>query len=158
MEVDTNKNSECKFSDEKLTHPQHRAPSLERFFPADRAYKCYLSDIDSVLYIEWTSGKKPLCLFEVARDVGQPIESKNADVLVALSKNSLHEYPVFVVLYKVAQKDIPNYEITVKDIESFKIMQVAPKRELIGIKTPQEFADFVWKMREFYRRKFYLLD
>lgn len=134
----------------------HRFSSLERFLPADKAQKCYLSDIDSVLYVEWTSGKKPLCLFEVARDVGQPIESKNADVLVALSKNSLHEYPVFVVLYKVAQRDIPNYEITVKDIESFKIMQVAPKKELIGEKTPQEFANFIWKIREFCRRKFYL--
>lgn len=136
----------------------HRSSSLSRFLPVDKARRCYLSDIDSVLYVEWTSGKKPLCLFEVARDVGQPIESKNADVLVALSKNSLHEYPVFVVLYKVAQKDIPNYEITVKDIESFKIMQVAPKKELIGIKTPQEFAAFVWKIREFYKRKFYLLN
>ncbi len=136
----------------------HRSPSLARFLPTHQAQKCYLSDIDSVLYIEWTSGKKPLCLFEVARDVGQPIESKNADVLVALSKNSLHEYPVFVVLYKIAHKEIPNYEVDVKDIESFKVMQVAPKKELIGEKTPQEFADFIWKVRAFYKRKFYLLD
>ena len=158
MEVDTNKNSECKFSDENLTHPQHRASLLEMFFPADRAYKCYLGNTDSVLYIEWTSRKNPLCLFEVARDIGQRIESKNADVSVALSKNSLYEYPVFVVLYKVSRSEIPNYEVEVKDIESFKVMQVAPKKELIGEKTPQEFADFVWKVREFYKRKFYLLD
>ena len=136
----------------------HRSPSLARFLPTNQAQKCYLSDIDSVLYIEWTSGKKPLCLFEVARDVGQPIESKNADVLVALSKNSLHEYPVFVVLYKVAHSEIPNYTIGVKDIASFKVMQVAPKKELIGEKTPQEFANFIWKVRAFYKRKFYLLD
>ena len=143
------------------TRPQefshwHRTSSLSRFLPAEKAQRCYLTDIDSVFYIEWTSGKKPLCLFEVAKDVGQPIESKNADVLVALSESSMHEYPVFVVLYKVAQKDIPNYETTVKDIESFKIRQVAPKKVDIGEKTPQEFADFIWKIREFYRRKFYL--
>jgi len=106
----------------------HRPPSLSRFLEPGKAKKCYLSDLDSILYVEWYKDHKPLCLFEVAKDIGQSIESKNAKLLMNLSKNTLNAFPVFVVLYELADSEIPNMGICVKDIESFNIRQVAPAR------------------------------
>jgi len=133
----------------------HRPFSLSRFLKQEDADKCYMSDLDSVLYLEWCGDHKPLCFFEVARDIGQDIKGKNSKALENLSRNSLNKYPVFVVLYKVMDSDIPNSEVSVQDIENFKVRQVAPVICDIGIKTPQEFAELVWQVREHYRKKFY---
>ncbi len=74
----------------------HRPASIGRFMPAEAARSLTMADLDSVLFAEyhWPI-KLPLCLVEVAQDIGQ---EKPAGVIRKLAE--LAGIPAYVALYR----------------------------------------------------------
>ena len=81
----------------------HRVQSIARFLGFKRAAALTMVDLDSVLYTEcrW-SDKVPLCLVEVAKDVGQ---EKQAPVMARLAQ--MADIPAYIALYRPAVHQNP---------------------------------------------------
>lgn len=128
----------------------HRAPSIARFLDASQAESLTMADVDSVLFTEYDqSGKLPLALIEVARDIGQ---DKPAGVLRRLAQ--LADVPAYVALYTPASDANPTNP-NLDDIASFRVQRLWPApesgwREL----TPWQWARALVRIRGWQLKRF----
>ncbi|WP_244145323.1 hypothetical protein [Paraburkholderia mimosarum] len=128
----------------------HRAQSISRYLCRDQAESLTMVDLDSVLFTEYDhSGKVPLALVEVARDIGQ---EKPAGVMQHLAK--LANVPAYVALYTpaaTANPSSPNWD----DIESFRVRRMWPRPEAgWRVLTPAQWARALVQIRGWQMRRF----
>lgn len=121
----------------------HRAHSIGRFIGAKQAGALTMADLDSVLFAEYEYGSKlPLCLVEVAVDIGQ---AKPAGVIQNLAR--LAGIPAYVALYTHARDPNPA-NANWPDIEQFRVRRVWPRPEKQWrILTPDEWAKALVQIR-----------
>jgi hypothetical protein len=128
----------------------HRAPSIARFLGARHADALTMADLDSVLFTEYDHHKKlPLCLVEVAIDIGQ---EKPTGVIASLAR--LAGIPAYVALYTHAARPNPSNPNWM-DIAHFRVKRIWPHpesnwREL----QPAEWAQALVRIRGWQLRKF----
>jgi hypothetical protein len=128
----------------------HRVKSIARFLGPRQAGSLTMADLDSVLFAEYNyPDKLPLCLIEVARDIGQ---EKPTGVIHNLAK--LSNLPAYVVLY--SHSEYPNPSNTNwPDIEQFRIKRVWPKpEESWRTLRPEEWARALVQIRGWQLRRF----
>lgn len=102
----------------------HRAKSIGRFLGLKQASSLTMADLDSVLFAEYDyPNKLPLCLVEVARDIGQ---EKPAGVTQNLAR--LAGIPAYVALYSHSGDPNPS-NTNWPDIEQFRVKRLWPKPE-----------------------------
>src|SRR4051812_13504576 len=102
----------------------HRLKSIARFLEPKQASTLTMADLDSVLFAEYNyPNKMPLCLIEVAMDIGQ---EKPAGVIHNLAK--LADIPAFVALYTHADRPNPS-NANWPDISQFRIKRIWPHPE-----------------------------
>ncbi|KUZ59768.1 hypothetical protein WI38_22275 [Burkholderia ubonensis] len=128
----------------------HRAPSIRRYLRADLAESLSMVDLDSVLFTEYdNTGKIPLALVEVARDIGQ---EKPAGVMQQLAR--LADVPAYIALYTpaaAANPCNPNWS----DIESFRVKRMWPRPEPgWRVLTPAQWARALVRIRGWQMRRF----
>jgi hypothetical protein len=128
----------------------HRVKSIARFLEPHQANALTMADLDSVLFAEYDyPNKLPLCLVEVAQDIGQ---EKLAGVIQNLAK--MADIPAFVALYTHAVERNPANE-NWPDIEQFRVQRVWPHPEASWrTLTPQEWANALIKIRNWQLRRF----
>ena len=128
----------------------HRTASIGRFLPAEAARTLTMADLDSVLFAEyhWPI-KLPLCLVEVAQDIGQ---EKPAGVIRKLAE--LAGIPAYVALYTQSAAANPS-NVNWPDIERFRIKRLWPCPEA-GWRdlTPQQWADALVQIRGWQLKRF----
>lgn len=128
----------------------HRARSIARYLGFGRAAQLSMLDLDSVLFTEYDAlGKTPLCLIEVAMDIGQ---DKPAGVIRRLA--AMAGIPAYVALYTPAPHMNPT-NVNWKDIERFRIQRIWPHPEK-GWRdlSPGEWADALVRIRGWQMRRF----
>ena len=128
----------------------HRSKSISRFLKRRQAAAMTMADLDSVLFAEYDyPNKLPLCLIEVAFDIGQ---EKPAGVILNLAR--LANIPAYVALYTHA--DHPNPSNTNwPDIERFRVKRLWPlPEESWRVLTPEEWAHALLKIRGWQLRRF----
>jgi hypothetical protein len=128
----------------------HRVRSIGRFLTTQQADTLTMADMDSVLFAEYNyPDKLPLCLIEVAQDIGQ---DKPAGVIRNLAK--LAGIPAFVALYTHAEHPNPS-NTNWPDIHHFRIKRVWPHPEE-GWRslTPDEWANALLRIRGWQLRRF----
>jgi hypothetical protein len=132
----------------------HRVKSIARFLTDQQAGELTMADLDSVLFAEYNyPNKLPLCLVEVAMDIGQ---EKPAGVIKNLAK--MANIPAFVALYTHADKPNPSNE-NWADIDHFRIKRIWPHPEASWrTLTPQEWANALVKIRGWQLRRFQVQD
>lgn len=128
----------------------HRAPSIKRYLCREQAEALTMVDLDSVLFTEYdNTGKVPLALVEVARDIGQ---EKPAGVMQQLAR--LANVPAYVALYTAsptANPANPNWD----DIESFRVRRMWPRPEAgWRLLTPGQWARALVQIRGWQMRRF----
>jgi hypothetical protein len=109
-----------------------------------------MADLDSVLFAEYNyPDKLPLCLVEVARDIGQ---EKPAGVIQNLAK--LAGIPAYVALY--SHSEYPNPSNTNwPDIRRFRVKRVWPHPEPAWrTLTPDQWAKALVQIRGWQLRRF----
>ena len=128
----------------------HRTASISRFLPAQAARLLTMADLDSVLFAEYEYPiKLPLCLVEVAQDIGQ---QKPAGVIRKLAE--LANIPAFVALYTLSNRRNPSNK-NWPDIASFRVRRLWPSPER-GWRTltPQQWAEALVRIRGWQLRRF----
>lgn len=128
----------------------HRVKSIVRFLGQGQAAALTMADLDSVLFTEYNyPDKNPLCLVEVAMDVGQ---EKPTGVIRNLAR--LADLPAFVVLYTHANRPNPA-NANWPDISAFRVQRVWPRPEN-GWRTlsPDEWANALVQIREWQLKRF----
>jgi hypothetical protein len=128
----------------------HRARSIGRFIGHRQAESLTMADLDSVLFVEYGySGKLPLALVEVARDIGQ---EKPAGVIRELAK--MANIPAFVALYTPASRPNP-VSPAWHDIDQFRVRRLWPNPENVWhTLSPAEWADALVQIRDWQVRRF----
>lgn len=110
----------------------HRPPSIRRYLDDRTATDLSWIDIDCCEYCERC--KEPLALLELAQDVGQStkptVVTKNLAIRARIS--------AYLVFYKVLNGDIV----------SFRLRQIAPRRNAEKNLTPAQFAVFLAGLRK----------
>jgi hypothetical protein len=128
----------------------HRVKSIARFLTVQQAGALTMADLDSVLFAEYNyPDKLPLCLVEVARDIGQ---EKPAGVIQNLAK--LAGIPAYVALY--SHSEYPNPSNTNwPDIQRFRVKRVWPHPEPAWrTLTPNQWANALVQIRGWQLRRF----
>lgn len=128
----------------------HRVKSIGRFLAPRQANTLTMADLDSVLFAEYEYGNKlPLCLIEVARDIGQ---DKPAGVIRNLAQ--LAGIPAYVALY--THSDLPNpSNSNWPDIDRFRVKRLWPHPEdAWRTLTPDEWAKALVQIRGWQLRRF----
>ena len=128
----------------------HRSASISRFLPAEVSRTLTMVDLDSVLFAEYHRPiKLPLCLVEVAQDIGQ---EKPAGVIRKLAE--LADIPAFVALYTPSSTRNPG-SVEWPDIKCFRIKRLWPHPE-VGWRTltPQQWADALVQIRGWQLKRF----
>lgn len=109
----------------------HRPDGIKRFLGPKKAAQLAMIDIDCVEYCYRCS--TALALVETHRYTGRP---KTVKVLTGLAKRA--KVPAYRVAYKLGEDNL--------DIEWFDVQLLGqPGVTRLG---PQEFADFLWSLRE----------
>jgi len=128
----------------------HRVTSIGRFLQPKQAGALTMADLDSVLFAEYNyPNKLPLCLIEVARDIGQ---DKPAGVIQNLAK--LAGIPAYVALYSHSEDPNPS-NTNWPDIDGFRVKRVWPHPEPAWRSlTPQEWAKALVQIRGWQLRRF----
>lgn len=128
----------------------HRVKSIARFLSPRQADALTMADLDSVLFAEYNyPDKLPLCLVEVARDIGQ---EKPAGVIQNLAR--LAGIPAYVVLYTHAEHPNPS-NANWPDIDHFRIRRLWPRpEESWRSLTPDEWAKALVQIRGWQLRRF----
>lgn len=127
-----------------------RLRSLARYVGVECAQTASMVDVDSVLWISTdTESKAPLCLLEVARDVGQPYKPTTA--ITALARRA--SVPAYLAFYTVAPYRNP-CDARAADITQFRIRRLHPRPEF-GYRTlqPAEFAEAILQIRAWSARR-----
>jgi hypothetical protein len=127
-----------------------RLKSIARYLTAKEAGALTMADLDSVLFAEYHyPNKLPLCLIEVAMDIGQ---EKPAGVILNLAR--LADIPAFVALYTHAEHPNPS-NANSPDIARFRIKRLWPHpEESWRTLTPDEWAKALLKIRGWQLRRF----
>lgn len=128
----------------------HRVKSIARFLGARQAGALTMADLDSVLFTEYDYGNKlPLCLIEVAVDIGQ---EKPTGVIRNLAR--LAGIPAYVALY--THSEYPNPSNTNwPDIDHFRVKRIWPKpEESWRTLSPDEWAKALVQIRCWQLRRF----
>lgn len=128
----------------------HRVKSIARFLEPRQAASLTMADLDSVVFTEYNyPDKVPLCLVEVALDIGQ---EKPTGVIQNLAR--LADLPAFVVLYTPASRPNP-FNLNWSDIDSFRVRRVWPKPEAAWRQlSPAEWAQGLVRIRDWQLRRF----
>lgn len=128
----------------------HRARSIARFLKPRHAAALTMADLDSVLFAEYDfPNKLPLCLVEVAIDIGQ---EKSTGVIAKLAQ--LAGIPAFVVLYTHADHANPANQ-NWPDIDHFRIKRIWPHPEPSWrTVSPDEWAKALVQIRNWQLRRF----
>jgi hypothetical protein len=128
----------------------HRVRSIARFLEPRQADALTMADLDSVLFAEYHyPDKLPLCLIEVARDIGQ---EKPAGVIRNLAR--LAGIPAYVALYTHSQHPNPSNP-NWPDIDHFRIKRLWPHpEESWRTLTPDEWAHALVQIRGWQLRRF----
>lgn len=128
----------------------HRVKSIARFIDVRQANALTMADLDSVLFAEYNyPDKLPLCLVEVARDIGQ---DKPAGVIRKLAQFA--DVPGYVVLYTPANEPNPASPDW-PDIESFRVQRVHPHPEATWrTLRPEQWAQALVQIRGWQLRRF----
>jgi hypothetical protein len=124
--------------------------SIARFLEPKQANALTMADLDSVLFAEYNyPDKLPLCLIEVAQDIGQ---DKPAGVIHNLAR--LAGIPAYVALYTHAEHPNPS-NTNWPDIECFRVKRLWPKpEESWRSLTPDEWARALVQIRGWQLRRF----
>jgi hypothetical protein len=124
--------------------------SIARFLDPRQANALTMVDLDSVLFAEYNyPDKLPLCLVEVARDIGQ---EKPAGVIRKLAE--LADVPGYVVLYTPANAPNPANQDW-PDIESFRVQRIHPNPESTWrTLKPEQWAHALVQIRGWQLRRF----
>lgn len=122
----------------------HRVRSVSRFVGLEAAQGLKMVDQDVTLYLELESDtREPLCLVEVAIDVGQGEKPASSMARLAARAN----LPAFVVLYKIARSPNPA-DGRQFDIESFRIKRIWPAPENTWrVLSPEQWAKALLQIR-----------
>jgi hypothetical protein len=133
----------------------HRLRSIARFLDPRHAASLTMVDLDSVLFCEYDhTGKLPLCLVEVARDIGQ--ETKPAGVILNLAR--LAGVCAYVCLYSYADHQNPSNQ-NWPDISQFRVKRLWPHpEESWRTLTPDEWAKALVQIRGWQLRRFQVQD
>lgn len=128
----------------------HRARSIARFLGLRNAERLTMVDLYSVLFAEYKHPEKlPLCLVEVARDIGQ---EKPAGVIQKLAE--LAGIPAYVALYTPAESPNPSNP-NWPDIEGFRVKRLWPHPEAAWRSlTPEQWANALLRIRGWQLRRF----
>ena len=128
----------------------HRAPSIGRYLETEQAESLTMVDLDSVLFTEYdNSGKLPLALVEVGRDIGQ---DKPAGVVRRLAE--LADVPAYVALYTTAPRPNPTNP-NWADIKSFRVQRLWPQPEARWrVLTPPQWARALVQIRGWQLKRF----
>ena len=132
----------------------HRSRSINRFLTKQQAGSMTMADLDSVLFTEYDyPNKLPLCLVEVARDIGQ---EKSTGVIHGLAR--MARIPAYVALY--THSDYPNPSNTNwPDIDRFRIKRVWPHPEPSWrTLSPDQWAKALVQIRGWQLRRFEVQD
>ena len=128
----------------------HRSKSISRFLSSPQANSLTMADLDSVLFTEYHYPNKiPLCLVEVAMDIGQ---DKPAGVIRNLAR--MADIPAFVALY--SHSDDPNpANPNWQDIREFRVQRVWPHPETRWrTLSPNQWAKALVQIRGWQLRRF----
>ena len=128
----------------------HRVGSIKRYIGPEQACALTMADVDSVLFTEYNyPDKLPLCLVEVARDIGQ---EKATGVIGSLAR--MANIPAYVALY--SHSDYPNpANENWPDIERFRVKRVWPHpEESWRTLRPEQWASALVQIREWQLRRF----
>lgn len=128
----------------------HRVKSIARFLEPKQANALTMADLDSVLFAEYNyPDKLPLCLIEVAQDIGQ---DKPAGVIHNLAR--LAGIPAYVALYTHAEHPNPS-NTNWPDISQFRVKRIWPHpEESWRLLTPEEWAQALMRIRGWQLRRF----
>lgn len=128
----------------------HRVKSIARYLTAQQAGSLTMADLDSVLFTEYEyPNKLPLCLIEVAMDIGQ---EKPVGVIRNLAR--LADIPAYVALYTHAERPNPSNH-NWPDIEQFRIKRIWPRpEESWRTLSPNEWAQALVRIRGWQLRRF----
>ncbi|MBN9426153.1 MAG: hypothetical protein J0H09_06570 [Burkholderiales bacterium] len=128
----------------------HRMASIARFLRPREAASLTMADLDSVLFAEYDHGAKlPLCLVEVARDIGQ---EKPAGVIRKLAE--LADIPAYVALYELSDQPNPG-DRNWPDIAAFRVRRLWPQPEAHWRHlTPEQWAAALVRIRGWQLRRF----
>jgi hypothetical protein len=109
-----------------------------------------MADLDSVLFAEYHyPDKLPLCLVEVARDIGQ---EKPAGVIRRLAQ--MADIPAFVALYTLAAGPNPANSDW-QDIDRFRVQRLWPHPEQVWrALSPEQWANALVRIRGWQLRRF----
>jgi hypothetical protein len=132
----------------------HRFASIQRYLAPEQACSMTMADLDSVMFTEYNHASKlPLCLVEVAIDVGQ---DKPTGVISALAQQA--DIPAYVALYSHASEYNPA-DTNWPDIAGFRIKRVWPRPERRWRHlTPNEWAAALVQIRSWQLRKYLRQD
>lgn len=130
---------------ELIYNTWHREASLSRFVSEEEAHLASLTNIDVVIWNEYSNGiKKALVLIETARDTGyddkyfRPLQMMAWDLFAS----------VLVVLYTPSVLLNPEGRHGELDIASFRVRKIAPEEWPTYRKmSPQEYATFLIQER-----------
>ena len=132
----------------------HRVASIQRFIKPEHAYTLTMADLDSVMFAEYNhASKMPLCLVEVAVDVGQ---EKSAGLIAALARQA--DIPAYVALYSHASDPNPA-DSNWPDIAGFRVRRIWPTPERTWRSlSPEEWACALvqirgWQLRRYLRQE-----
>lgn len=128
----------------------HRMRSIARYLDPRKAASLTMADLDSVLYVEYSYlPKLPLCLIEVAQDVGQ---EKTAGVAQKLAE--MAGISAYVALYTHAAHPNPSSRDW-PDIERFRVKRLWPQPEPgWRVLTPAQWAHALVQIRGWQLRRF----
>lgn len=132
----------------------HRVGSIQRFIRPEHAYSLTMADLDSVMFTEYNhASKMPLCLVEVAVDVGQ---EKLTGLIASLARQA--DIPAYVALYSHSRSANPA-DANWPDIAGFRVKRVwpCPERTWRNL-SPEEWACALvqirsWQLRRYLRQE-----
>jgi hypothetical protein len=124
----------------------HRRESTRRFVGIEQAQLLAMIDLDSCLYIEYDdSTKEPICLMEVAQDIGQPIKPFTVTKKLAMRCKPI--LPAYVLLYTLGKEKNPANN-KYFDISSFRFKCIWPEESWQwSILTPSQYANWLLGIR-----------
>lgn len=139
--------SDTEIYDERdLTYSQwHRINSIKRFVGEKNARLLAMIDIDVTIYVEYEdSTKEPICLIEIARDIGQVNKPSTVTRKLAEKANIY----AFTVLYTVSKTAKNPAAEQWHDVEHLRVKQIYPNKTSWKELSPAEWANVLLNMRK----------
>lgn len=133
------------YGERDLTYSEwHRIGSIKRFVGVEHARSLAMIDIDMVFYVEYEdSTKEPICLIEVAQDVGQPNKPSTITRRLA-EKANIYAYTVLYTRSKTAKNPVAKQW---PDVEKLRVKEIYPRKTSWKELSPAEWAYALLNMR-----------